>query len=98
MVLGVCDLGEGLGSKSLECQAEELCPRGDGEPEKAVSLGRTGPVLGIGKTPWDHVENRLEEKHWELRGQGEGWMIVQVEEDEPWAGAGARAVRMDRRG
>lgn len=51
MVLGVCDLEEGLGSKRLECQAEELCPWGDREPQEAVSLDGTVPVLGVGRPP-----------------------------------------------
>lgn len=76
MVLGVCDLEEGLGSKSLECQAEERSPWGDREPQEAVSLDGTAPVLSVGRPLWGQVENRLEETGWELRGQGEGWMMV----------------------
>lgn len=78
MVLGVCDLEEGLGSQSLKCQAEELCPWGDGEPQ-----GGTGPVLDVGRSPpWGQVRNRLEGRNWELGGQGGGWMIAQVEKNE----------------
>lgn len=76
MVLGVCDLEEGLGSKRLECQAEELCPWGDRESQEAVSLDGTVPVLGVGRPPWGQVGNRLEEKGWEMGGQGRGWMMV----------------------
>lgn len=50
MVLGVCDLEKGLGSKSLECQAEELCPWGDGATG-GCELGWDSASARCRKTP-----------------------------------------------
>lgn len=64
--------------------------RGTGEPERAVSRGGAGPVLGGERLLWGHLADRREDGLEERtglgwgHGEGEGRQVERVRGQEGW--------------